>query len=211
MFTVIHKRKSRTNLYPAQDVGKSRRPLFLYGMLLIGLILGALAVRHGQEPVLDKLLTLIRNYLQVKQEQPLWINLNNAFLKRLLSTLIIYCIGLCAVGAPMLYLIPVMHGAGVGMVSAYLYAAFALKGIGYCALILYPGEILFAAAMLFGCTAGMEMSGRLLRQITGNTDLQDAGLRQYSAQFGVILLICAASAILETAMYVLFSGYFQFS
>ena len=212
MFKVIQKKTGRINAYyTPKTKWQHQREILLFCMFLVGLICGALTVRTSESGVLSRLYTLVCNYFEVKAQQSAWINLSNVFFKRLLTLLAIYWIGTCAFGAPVLYAVPVVHGLGIGLVSAYLYASFALKGIGYCTLLLFPGEVIFCAAILLACTAGMNMSGHLMRVLSGKNDMEPITLRYYTARFCVFLLLCACSAVLETALYTVFSGYFQFS
>lgn len=212
MFKVIQKRSGRAKLYAqSNEKQKRQRQIFLFAMFLVGLIIGTLTVRNGDKIIPERVYMLIQYYMDVKKEQSVWLNFNNVFLKRVLLLLFVYCTGVCALGAPALYLTPTVYGVGVGVVSGYLYAAFALKGIGCCALMLYPGEILFITALIPACATGIEMTGKILHHMSGAQDLPDLSLREYSARFGIILLLCAVSAVLETAMFALFSGYFQFS
>lgn len=211
MFKVIQKRTGRTAYIEPDQKQIRQRQIFLFAMFLSGLILGSLTVRQGENIIFDRLYLLIRNYIEVKQTQSVWINFNNVLLKRVLTLVLLYCIGVCALGAPILYLAPAVHGTGIGVISAYLYSAFSLKGIGYCALLLYPGEILFTAVMIFGCTISIEMAGKLLHSMRPPQDLPEISLQRYSVRYGVLFLLCAVSAVLETAMFTIFSGYFQFS
>ena len=214
MFKVIQKKRTghiQAYYHVPSSKCLHRREILLFCMLLSGLIGGALTVRTSENTILTHVYTLFRNYFDVKSQQSVWCNWSNTLFKRTLTLILIYWIGTCAFGAPVLYAVPVIHGVGIGLVSAYLYAAFSLKGVGYCALLLYPGEVVFCATMLLACAAGMEMSGQLLRLVSGKTDLEPVSLRGYTAKFGIFWLLCACSAVLETALYTVFNGYFQFS
>ena len=214
MFKVIQKKRTgRIQAYYRAPASPTlhRREILLFGMLLVGLICGALTVRTSGNTILSHVWALFRNYFDVKAQQSVLYNWSNAFFKRTLLLVVIYWIGTCAFGTPVLYAVPTIHGVGIGLVSAYLYASLSLKGVGYCALLLFPGEIIFCATMLLACAAGMEMSGQLLHLLSGKTEPEPVSMRGYTARFGIFWLLCACSAVLETALYAVFSGYFQFS
>lgn len=44
--------------------------------------------------------------------------------------LAVFVFGLCAVGLPLICVLPVIRGVGIGMLSGYLYSNFALRGLG---------------------------------------------------------------------------------
>ena len=212
MFKVIQKKSGRLHL-PTNQTSKWKhaREVFLFCMLLAGLIFGALAVRTSENEILDRLYTLLQNYLDVKAQQSVWSSFSNTCLKRVLLLLLLYCVGTCAFGAPVLYAVPAVCGTGIGMVGAYMYKAYALKGIGYCALLWYPGEVLFLAAMLLACSVSITMTNVILQSFSSCPDTQEHVLRAYTSRYGVILLLTVGSAIPETLLCSIFSGYFQFS
>ena len=212
MFRVIQKRTGRIRGYYKPNTPVShRREIVLFLFFFCGLLLGAFAVRKNSSPLLDRLLSLFENYSVVKSGQSTAVNFSNAVFKQLILLLCTFCIGLCAVGTPLLFLVPFAYGTGIGLVSAFLYKTYMLKGIGYCALILYPSVILTVAALVFACSVGARMSRNLMKGLlTKETDSAET-FRQYCLQFMIPAAVSVCAALAETALYMLFSGYFQFS
>ncbi len=212
MFRVIQKRTGRIHgYYKPHEKASHRREIVMFLFFFCGLLLGAFAVRNNSSPLLDRLLSLFENYSVVKAGQSVAVNFSNAVFKQIILLLFTFCIGLCAVGMPFLFLVPFVYGTGVGLVSAFLYKTYMLKGIGYCALILYPGIILTVAALVYACSVGVQMSRFLLNGLLIKETDSTETFRQYCLQFLIAAGAAVCGALAETALYSLFSGYFQFS
>ncbi len=212
MFRVIQKRTGRINAYYNHDAKRShRKEIVLFLFFFAGLILGALVVRKNSSLLLDRLLSLFQNYSLVKTEQSAVVNFCNALFRQIILLLLTFCIGLCAVGMPFIYLVLFTYGTGIGLVSAFLYKTYMLKGIGYCALILYPGVILTACALVFAGSVGADMSKALMNGLLLKETGQSESFRQYCLRFLIAAGVAACAALAESALYALFSGYFQFS
>ena len=125
--------------------------------------------------------------------------------------LAVYCIGLCAVGTVGVFCISLLYGSGIGLIGAYLYKKYMLKGIGYCALLFYPGRVLFIAALILAGTSGVQMSRTILNHLVKCETAQEANFRSYTVQFIRSAGICLPASLVEAALYALFMRYFQFS
>jgi hypothetical protein len=212
MFRVIQKRTGRIQGYYQKNTSKShRKEIVLFLFFFAGLVVGAFAVRKNNSQILDRLLTLFENYTSVKAAQSAAVNFSNALFRQIILLLTTFCIGLCAVGTPLLYLVLFGYGTASGLVSAFLYKTYMLKGIGYCALILYPGIIMTTGALIFACSVGADMSRFLMNGLLMKETAQNETFRQYCLRFMIAAAIAGCAALTETALYALFSGYFQFS
>ena len=69
--------------------------------------------------------------------------------------------GLCAVGTCVLVCLPAVKGFFCAVTAAYLIERFAAKGFGYFALILLPGAVVSAAAVVLFSIDGVAMSRRI--------------------------------------------------
>ena len=185
--------------------------LVLLLLFLGGLVLGTVTVRRGETALLKWLSTLFENYTFVRSERSAADNFCNTFLRQSLLLGGTYAVGLCAVGVPLLYFLPMLYGTGVGIVSAYLYLQFALKGIGYCALLLYPGIILSVCAILFGCSISIAMSGTILKNLLNTQKEEAPEFRKYNLKYLILIGISGITALVDTVLNMVFSGYFQFS
>lgn len=213
MFRVIQKKRTgRIKGYVQNNTDKThRKEVVLFLFFLAGLLLGAFAVRKNSSQLSERLLSLFQNYAAVKAEQSAAANFCNALFRQLILLLVTFCIGLCAVGMPFLFLVLFGCGTGIGLVSAFLYKTYMLKGIGYCALILYPGTIMTMLALIFAASVGADMSRSLMNGLLAKESDQTGKFRNYCLRFLTAAAVCGFAALTESVLYAIFSGYFQFS
>lgn len=211
MFRVIKRRKTHIQgLYTTEGRESHRTQWLLYLIFLGGLVLGAWIVRRNST-IIQKLFTLFENYTAVQQTQTMLAHFSNAVFKQLLLLLLAYMLAVCAVGVPFLYALPLGYGAGIGMVSAYMYMNYALKGIGYCALLLYPGYIVSVVSLICACSCGIAMSESILRTLMKIEPQEGFSYKKINLQYMILAGIAVCSAVLDTVLFRLFFGYFQFS
>ena len=213
MFKVIQKRTGRIRGYynPKGNKTEHKNEILLFVLFVCGILIGAVAIRTCSGNLPQRLQMLFQNYLEVKAGQGIGFNFCNALFRELLLLLAVYCVGLCAVGTPGICCIALAYGGGIGLVGAYLYKKYMLKGIGYCALLFYPGRILFIAALILSGSCGVQMSRTILNTLIQKETAQEPNFRSYNVQFLKSVCISVASALLESALFSLFMRYFQLS
>lgn len=211
MFRVIKRRTAHIQGYYRPENKKGHKTEWiLFLIFLSGLVLGAWFVRRNSS-ILQMLFTLFENYTAVQATQTVIVHFSNAFFKQLLLLLVTYLFGVCAVGVPFLYAVPLCYGAGVGVVSAYLYMQYALKGIGYCALLLYPGYVVSVVSTICACSNGIKMSERILKGLLQIETAELFSYRKFNLQYLILVIIAAGGSVLDSVLFKIFSGYFQFS
>ncbi len=211
MFKIIKRRTSRINYYYKNN--EQNKSLYLRHLIFLliftaGLTAGSLVIRREYGNLLSELLSLYENYIGIKAgERPL-INFSNSLLKSVFILITAYAAGLCAVGTPIIYSLPLINGIGIGTISAYMYRTFSLKGIGYCALTLYPGKIVNTVVMITACTFSAIMSSEMLKNLTVGEE--NPSFKQYNIRFLILLIFTIFASLIDTLLNSLFAGYFNF-
>lgn len=84
------------------------------------------------------------------------------FSRNLISNFIylgsVYLLGLCAIGLPIIAIIPTLKGIGLGAIISYQYAFNGLKGLLYSTVIIVIPSALFVALLNLAYTEGIYMS-----------------------------------------------------
>ncbi len=211
MFKIIKRRTSRINYYcksDANDKSLLLRHLIFLSLFAAGLTAGSLIIRKEYGNLLSELLSLYENYVGIKAgERPL-INFSNSLLKSIFTLMIAYSAGLCAVGTPIIYSLPLISGIGIGTISAHMYRTFSLKGIGYCALTLFPGKIINTVVMITACTFSTVMSTKMLKNLTIGEESMN--FKQYNLRYLILLVFSVTASLADTLLNSLFAGYFNF-
>lgn len=186
--------------------------ILLTAFFTAGMAFGAVLVKSSADHEwLEHLLDLLREYSLLRSTQSLFTTMCNSMLANLLYLVIAFAAGLCAVGLPLLMLLPFIRGLGLGAVFGYLYSVQALAGVGYCLLILLPGAILSTATLLIGCREGITMSFDVFTVMNGKK-MPDHyhSLRLYCVRFGILLVLLLCASLADALFAKAFSGFFHF-
>jgi len=187
------------------------RLLLLFAIFTAGMLCGAAMLRQGDSVVLLWLKNLFERYHHARAAQTLLATFSYSLLSSLLLIVPAYFCGLCAVGFPVVGLLPFLKGMGTGMLSGYLYAAHALKGLGYSLLLICPGTLFSTLSLLLCCKESIETSGRLFRvALYQELPREWGGIRIYSLRYAILFLLCVSGALLDAVLNRAFIGFFLF-
>lgn len=142
----------------------NRRLLLMLMLVLLGCMAGVAlyaSLREELPPAVMQLLTL----------QPITGGIGAAFSQLLSSCfqpvcllIVLFLSGLSACGAPMVFIVPLFWGIGLGLTQAHYYAQGAV-GILLSAVLILPPCILKSAALLIGCSQSLQLSLQLSGQL----------------------------------------------
>ncbi len=185
----------------------------LFTLFICGLILGIVFIKNCDDDFKDVALKCLRNYISVKAE--------SGFLQCFLGTLtiLLLCVffnllfGLCAVGIPLIWLIPVCFGAFCGCGVSCFFINYGLKGLCYCALVNVPCYAITAATLIKCCCESTKMSINILNSIRGARADNIKGCQSFNDFLLNHLALCipiVAGALLSAVGFRLFSSLFIF-
>ena len=190
---------------------KNWKMLFSLIFFAVGLILGAIIIKNNNSFVIDTFMDMFKTYISVKKEQSIGLNFINSLTVNLAFILFSFILGLCAVGLPLISVLPLIKGIGIGMLSGFLYSNFALSGLGYCVLIIYPGLIPATFALMLSCSTGISSSYNMLFSLSSSKSSKgELSLKFYCLKFLVIALITVFSSAIDAIVVRLFSSFFNF-
>lgn len=183
----------------------------LISIFLSGMIIGAIAAKHTDNAINAKLITMFSDFTMLRSTQSIFQTFVNSFIVSFIYLSIVFAFGLCAVGIPIISIIPLCRGIGIGMIAGYLYSTYSLSGAGYCMVILFPSAIISTAALLFGCNESFVMSYEIFNVMSGKIPNQYGNIfKRYSLRYFILLAIITVSAVIDTVMTVIFAGNFSF-
>lgn len=114
-------------------------------------------------------------------------------------------LGLCAVGKPLLYFIPFVKGLGIGCVCSYIYSAYALKGVLYCTVLIFPASLVELIAVILACSESHLMSTDILKVTDKKeTEQTEIDINFYLLRYCVIFVLVIISSLLYALMCKLF-------
>ena len=181
----------------------------LLGLFGLGLFLGARTVAVGYGGWQARIMELLRSQRLSRLDNNVFGNALSYFGGDFLFLAVAYILGLCAGGLPLIMLLPVLRGLGIGVVSGWLYMTHGATGVGYSVLVLYPATVVSILVMLAGCKESMLMSSDMLLMLNGKLERAESGLRLYSTRFMVLTMVSVIAAVLDALCFAVFSGIFE--
>ena len=190
---------------------KNRRILIMMLLFAAGMIIGALSLKKADSYLSGAFSDMFSVYIRSKGSQSLGMNFINSLAVNAALMLAAFVFGLCAVGLPLICILPIIRGVGIGMLSGYLYSNFALRGLGYCVLVIYPGLIPAIFALLLACSAGINSSYEMLLSLSSAKAQRGEGsIKIYCMRFLIICILIVLAAVTDAAASRLFCRLFSF-
>lgn len=184
--------------------------LILITLFFIGLIFGSFSVKNSNSFLTAKITELYSAYLSQKDTFSSLIIFMYTFLLSMTAVVISFFTGLCALGIPFIVLVPFVSGTVIGTISGFVYETYLLKGLGYCAIIIFPAAAISLVSLISSCKESLLMSGNMLSILaTGRTKEQNC-FKSYCIKYLVFTLVCAAAALIEAVLFNMFSDLFNF-
>lgn len=139
----------------------------------------------------------------------------NLFLNKLSIYISIYSsavlLGMCLIGFPLIYLIPVLTGLIISFKIAYYYSSFGIKGVGYSLLLIIPESAALQCVMTFTICRAVELSKLIYSSTVKKTDMtKDNELKSYLKVFIIYFGLTALTALINTSVQYLLSGLITF-
>ncbi|MCL2300481.1 MAG: hypothetical protein FWC27_10105 [Firmicutes bacterium] len=190
-------------------LARNWQKLALLGLYAVGLFLGAKTAGSASAGWQARLLELLRAQRLSRAGLSPFGSALGYFGTDFLFMMAAFLLGLCAAGLPFLLLLPVLRGAGLGVVSGWLYMTYGLPGVGYSALVLSPAAAVSALIMLAYCKESMLMSGDMLLVLGNKQDKMESSLRLYTTRYLVLHLVSVLAAALDALCFAAFAGIFE--
>lgn len=204
--------KSKYKVYNGKSLKKlfdNSRIFLLTAMFTAGLVAGAILLK-SDSLITDKISILFDTYSSLRAEQSLFQNFCNSFAINGLFIILNIFLGFSLIGYPLLTVLPIFKGLGIGAVCGYLYSTYKFVGLGYSILMIYPGAIVSAFALIVSCNDSSEYSrNAYLKSVRGRGQYEKDETRVYLTRQLVFLGICAASSGIDALFNEIFSRFFK--
>ena len=135
-----------------------------------------------------------------------------SFLDQLPYAAAIFLSGTCMVGAVLVPSIVAVRGASYGMIMAYLYFAFSLKGIVFNLLVIVPSALIVTVGMVLSSREALGFSLSLARLAFPTTKRPhiEQDFKLYCMRQLFVLIFFITSAVTEGLMASSFISFFAF-
>lgn len=191
----MKKKSMRIKRFNGKLLKSNQTLTILCVLLLTGMFLGAVCVKHAGEAMLEKIETLTGAYFVTGNESSIiknflsYISADTQFI--ILSVLF----GMCVIGEPILWLLPVIRGLGLGIITGYIYKTFNVQGVIYSTVLIVVPAVISSLAMAVSCKESI-LSSRDIRSTLKQDDKQ-FNYREFIKLFAVRNLILYVFVILS--------------
>lgn len=182
-------------------------------LLLVGLAVGAIFARNADKQLMNSLDFLFTTNISARLEQDAFGIFCACFASDFIFLLTIFLLGTAPWGIPVMPFIILFKGFGTGITAGYLISLHELAGVGFYLLILLPGTFLFCFALVLMSVNSLDFSTKMFRLVIGKvnqTTVLRVPLKVFLSKSMSALIMTFCAAIIDTALWVLFSGAFKF-
>lgn len=193
------------------EVRKHALMLLMLLLLVTGLLSGNFTVT-GNENTFNSIGDLFSSYIDSLSGQTFLRSFFNNAVVNTGLILINFLFGLCAIGFPIPLISVFVKGLSIGALSSYMYSSFALKGFGYCMLVVYPVQIIACLVLLKTGQESFSMSVSILRMLTERrqNNGSETDIRHYLLRFLAIILISLILSMISAVMNIYITRFFNF-
>lgn len=181
---------------------KDRFLITLFFLLGTGILIGSVAAGSNASDESSILFRIHSSFTQGKTEKNFLELFLDTFLSEFLYLLVCYISGLCAVGIPVLFIIPLIYGMGKGIIWGFLYANEGLFGIINGLLFHSVQGVGLMSLIIIALRKSYKMSCRTFASISSNVcDDIAPTFKKYNQFYVIILIISILFCLIDALMF----------
>lgn len=186
--------------------------IILFTLFLCGVILGVFLLKNSTNEFRDFINSCLRNYISTKNQSNFFMCFSGVAVFLLVFVIIDFIFGLCAMGTPLVWIVPVCFGAISGCCFSGMFINYGLKGLLYCFLVDLPCYAITAATLVKCCCESTKMSVGLFSCIGGNSNFTSfCSFKDYLLNYLILCIPILLGALLSTVCFKIFSSLFIFA
>ena len=197
----------------SEFIKKNKLTAVMTALFFVGMAYGALVVGFGDDKMLHSLSFMTKGYMNNRAEQSMAITFFNSLWSTGCFILALFLLGFSSVSIPAIVILPFFKGLGLGTSLGYLYITYALKGIAFSAAVILPAAIFSTFAMILASREAFKLSLLFLAAFVPRLQggLSPRVIKLYCAKFLVLSGIILVSAVIDSTVTFLFSGFLVLS
>ncbi len=175
---------------------KSNQTLTLLCILLLtGMFLGAVCVKHADEAMLEKIKLLTGTYISSEVSRSILDNFLSYILADTVFIILSVFFGLCVIGEPILWILPLIRGLGLGLITGFVYKTYSVQGVLYSTVLIVIPAVISSLAMAVSCKESI-LSSREIKSALKEDGIQ-FNYGEFLKLFAVRNLILYAFVVLS--------------
>lgn len=184
--------------------------LIFITLFTVGVSFGSLSLGIFEEKSLITI-KLIEKYFSENSNLSVIELVSRNIISSLIYLVAIYCCGLCAIGLPIIAVVPIVKGISVGMIISYQYIFNGIKGFLYSLNILYLPTALFVCLLNFAYCEGMNMSLNVSSSVFTFRSVENKRnitFIKFTKRFLIFATIIVIMSLIEGVLTAVFSKYY---
>ncbi len=153
---------------------------------------------------------VLDSYLALRVNGGFFENASASFFGALIWAAAPFFFGFCAVGQPVIVLVPLLRGIGAGMASACFVGAFGSAGVAAAAVLVVPSSVLGILIISYQCRLSLKMSACIFSCL--NSKVAERRAREYCPTYISRSVLCGlgcfALGLIDAVITVLCGGMF---
>lgn len=192
------------------DFGTVKYPVILTALSVLGIVCGVLLLKYVDSTGLESLVTALTRFNTDNTQKSFASVFGSALVSNAAYSAGLLLAGLCLAGAPFIFAAPFLKGLGTGLISAYMYSKYAIDGLEYCVLMIYPPAVLMLVSIIIAGTESLYTANELHRIIYSDSALSGKfSLKLYLTRYIIPVALCLASSVIGAATAKMFSDLFK--
>lgn len=186
--------------------------VILFSMFLCGIIIGAFLIKNCDEEIKNSLSSLLRSFFSAKAENGFVTCFSGTLVFLLIFIFSAFIFGLCAVGTPLVWLVPLVFGAICSCYVSLMLVNYGLKGLLFCLMVDLLPYAITTATLVRCCCESMRISVGLFTCLSGNTVLKGRNLfKDYALNYLVLCVPVVIGALISCFCFKILQGLFIFT
>ncbi len=154
--------------------------------------------------------TAAENYVSGRLNREFAEILVNSFCEPFVMLIVCFVLGMSAIAHPAEYLVPVFHGFGTGITLAGIYDMYGIKGIGLASLMIIPGTVFSAFAVMIAVREALNMSSDICSASFGrNGTGTKIDFKLYFTKYVILCAMVVTAAFAESILIFIFADLWQ--
>ncbi len=182
------------------DIRKRFKTLFpIMLLILLGVIVGTMVYVLSEDMLSGSLSRLNTDYLALRQNSSYMDVMLSSLYNSTLMLIILFLGGLCALAFPVVLIVPVYKGLGLGCSVAQMYYSFGQRGILYALIFILPSAVISCYAIMIGTREAYRMSVECFGAVFKKKIVTvSENARLYLVKFLILEAILSASATIDS-------------
>ncbi len=188
---------------------KNKTHIFCFIIIASAIITGTLSYINFEESFIDEIQRSFEVFSVEFISKTKFEIFSGVLLSHLPYIILMIVFGTSVFGSIFAVALSFIKGTGLGMLGAYIYSSFGLKGIEYAILVFFPGKFLLLLSMLFLLNFAVTESLYLNKLTKGEWQVEKDNML-YIMKITVSFIFIIFSALIDCFLVSAFSSLFTF-